>query len=84
MEPSCIMNILPCCIVYPHDRIGMIEWLCVVNRPSVEVEWLIDAHVRAPSHNGGSMCTTGKQGIFLSLFIFHGTEEFSSIIFLGT
>jgi hypothetical protein len=34
----------------------MIKWLCLVNRPSVDVEWLIAAHDRAPSHDGGSMC----------------------------
>jgi hypothetical protein len=54
MEPSCIMNILPCYLVYtPRDGIRTIEWL--INRPSVEAEWLIAAHNRVPSHDGGSM-----------------------------
>jgi hypothetical protein len=49
----------------------MIEWLCLLNSPSVEAEWLIAAHVRAPSHDGGSiwfilairfvaLCETGR------------------------
>jgi hypothetical protein len=33
----------------------MIEWLGLVNRPSVEIEWLIATHDRAPSHDGGFM-----------------------------
>jgi hypothetical protein len=55
MEPSCIMNILPCYLVYPRDGIRLIGWLCFVNRPSAEVEWLIAARDMAPSHYGGSM-----------------------------
>jgi hypothetical protein len=55
MELSCIMNILPCYLVYPCDGFRTIECLCLVNRPSVEVEWLIAAHDRAPSRYGGSM-----------------------------
>jgi hypothetical protein len=33
----------------------MIEWLCLLNRQSVEAEWLIAAHDRARSLDGGSI-----------------------------
>jgi hypothetical protein len=31
----------------------MFEWLCLVNRTTVEVEWPKTTHDRAPSHDGG-------------------------------
>jgi hypothetical protein len=41
--------------LHPRNGIRTIEWLCLVNRPLVEVDWLIAARDRAPSHDGGSM-----------------------------